>query len=379
MALRRPDAVTTPQFWAEDGAVFFLDAVRCDASAFTYQYAGYLHLYPRLSAFVGALFPHVYAPAIYLLASTVSVFLVCVRIASGRLNVPNWVRVAMLVPLALPPAPAEIIFTVTNSHWYLMLLFPLILASSVPRTWQESVADGMMLFLAAGSSPAAFTLMPLVILRLVLSRAAPVALLCMVPAALMTAAQLLTLIHSGRLDVHGPPGDLVTLTARATASSLAGLPLSEAVLHHLPSMLFLACLAGAIAVLALVAWRGGRFTAVVFAGVAFLLWSTTIAAARNHPASILAERYHFGPVVMVVWAALLLQRSWIVGFAVAMAVPVAHFGAWRIAPVPDYHWRTASACLRDPSGCVIPIPPEGWFIDMHERVGKEKLLCGDRD
>jgi hypothetical protein len=286
---------------------------------------------------------------------------------------------AMLVPLALPPMPPEIMFTATNAHWYLLLLFPLVLASSVPRTLKESLGDGAILFLAAGSSPSALTFMPIVISRLVLSRAPRHAILCVLPAALMTGAQFLTLINSGRLAVRGPAGDLVALTAHAVATGLAGRPVAEAILRYSPPMLLLACMAGAMAAVVLLAWRKGRRSAGVFAGLAILLWTTTIVAARHHPSTILADRYHFGPIVLTVWAALLLQRSWLVGLAVALAVPVAHLDAWRVAPVRDYSWSTASACLHQPGGCVIPIPPEGWVIDTQERVGKRKLVCGDRD
>ena len=47
---RRPDMWTTPQFWAEDGTDFFLDAATTGWSSWFKPYAGYLNFSSRTIA-----------------------------------------------------------------------------------------------------------------------------------------------------------------------------------------------------------------------------------------------------------------------------------------------------------------------------------------
>ncbi len=47
---RRPDAITNPQFWAEDGKYWFADAYNHGAQALLQSYEGYLQTLPRLVA-----------------------------------------------------------------------------------------------------------------------------------------------------------------------------------------------------------------------------------------------------------------------------------------------------------------------------------------
>ena len=50
MILRRPDAVTYPQFWAEDGSNWFAEAYNTGAASLLQSYEGYLVTLPRLVA-----------------------------------------------------------------------------------------------------------------------------------------------------------------------------------------------------------------------------------------------------------------------------------------------------------------------------------------
>ena len=64
--LRRPDALTSPQFFAEDGRIFFHDQILYGGleSLFT-PYAGYLLIVPRCTALIGSWFPIAAAPLVY--------------------------------------------------------------------------------------------------------------------------------------------------------------------------------------------------------------------------------------------------------------------------------------------------------------------------
>src|SRR5688572_28586834 len=58
----RPDAVLTPQFWAEDGTLWYPQAYEEGAASLWKPYNGYFHLVPRLVALVSQAFPLEYAP-----------------------------------------------------------------------------------------------------------------------------------------------------------------------------------------------------------------------------------------------------------------------------------------------------------------------------
>ena len=59
---RMPDAFSHPQFWAEDGTIFFLDAHSGGWRALLDPYSGYLHLIPRAVAWLAELLPYELIP-----------------------------------------------------------------------------------------------------------------------------------------------------------------------------------------------------------------------------------------------------------------------------------------------------------------------------
>src|SRR4029453_5150214 len=64
--VRRPDAVTMPQFWAEDGYVFFAENLRLGfLHSLAKLYSGFPYLTHRLIAFAGGRVPFALAPRIY--------------------------------------------------------------------------------------------------------------------------------------------------------------------------------------------------------------------------------------------------------------------------------------------------------------------------
>jgi hypothetical protein len=56
LALRKPWALHTPQLWAEDGSIFLTQDEQMGVRAWWEPYNGYLHLLPRLIAWIAS--PH---------------------------------------------------------------------------------------------------------------------------------------------------------------------------------------------------------------------------------------------------------------------------------------------------------------------------------
>lgn len=129
LALRAPDALTLPQFWAEDGAKFFVQQYGHALPPLFQPVAGYLHATARLVAWFASLFPSVHAPLIYNLA-TIAVGAAAVA-ALRRLPMAPAAFWAALAALALTPTNVEVFGTLTNAQWVLQLYLLLPMARFV--------------------------------------------------------------------------------------------------------------------------------------------------------------------------------------------------------------------------------------------------------
>jgi len=126
LLFRSPGSLLHPQFWAEDGTVFFQDAFNLGLWSTILQPAsGYLHSFPRLVAGFSLLFPMVQAPLVFNLAAFVIQLLPALYLLSPRMVriIPSFPAraVAALLYISLP-ASYETHVNLTNSHWHLALI-----------------------------------------------------------------------------------------------------------------------------------------------------------------------------------------------------------------------------------------------------------------
>src|SRR5215216_3674816 len=116
LALRKPWALHTPQLWAEDGSIFLTQDEQMGVRAWWEPYNGYLHLLPRLIAWIASHTADVaWWPAIYnglAFAITVGLF---ARLASGRVELPGkpWLMLAFVLVVGT----GEVLVNVTNLQW----------------------------------------------------------------------------------------------------------------------------------------------------------------------------------------------------------------------------------------------------------------------
>ena len=84
---RRPDAVTTPQFWAEDGYIFFAENLTLGfPRALAKFYQGFPYLTHRLIAWAGGLVPFSLAPRVYTTSAIAVTALVLASFALPNFN-----------------------------------------------------------------------------------------------------------------------------------------------------------------------------------------------------------------------------------------------------------------------------------------------------
>ncbi len=129
---RRPDAVTNPQFFAEDG-LWYSQAYNSGAlDTLLWPYAGYLQVLPRLVASISLAFPLAVAPALFAWVAIAIQVLPVGFLASDRLAdvIPRRsVRLAVAAIYLALPGTAELDANLTNAQWHLAILLAMILVA----------------------------------------------------------------------------------------------------------------------------------------------------------------------------------------------------------------------------------------------------------
>ena len=160
LVYRKPEALTKPQFWAEDGLIFFQQCFQVGARSIFIPYAGYLHLIPRIAALLTfhGLSYH-YMPLGYNIANLI-LFLGLVCFIWRRTAFDPYTKFFMTLALTLVPVGSEMVFCLTNVQWYTNLFIPLFFIAGYNRKY--AVFDGVILFLVGLSGPFSMVFLPAV-------------------------------------------------------------------------------------------------------------------------------------------------------------------------------------------------------------------------
>lgn len=158
-ALRRPDALTNPQFWAEDGIILFVGQLTHAGVAWLLQpYRGYLIVNTKLMAALGGLFPILYVPLAFNLIAMCIASLAC-SLFSLRwyryLIASDILRIAICIGFAGAIYTESLVDTLNNSQWYMALLALLVLVRdpSIEYPRLQSAVCALLALLAALSNP----------------------------------------------------------------------------------------------------------------------------------------------------------------------------------------------------------------------------------
>jgi hypothetical protein len=138
LVMKAPDAFRLPQFWAEDGTVFFAQQWGHITPLLFAPYAGYLLVMPRLIAWLANLLPVEHAPAVYILCATLMGAAAMASLREmERIGIPFVLTIAVF---ALTPTSGEILGALTNVQWLLQFHLLAFLvrfatdAENLPRT-----------------------------------------------------------------------------------------------------------------------------------------------------------------------------------------------------------------------------------------------------
>ncbi len=174
LVLREPKCITHPEFFAEDGAVFFTQQLVLGPSAIFKTSAQYLHIVPRLLALVTSAFPISWAPLLYAIEAFMVQAFCCWAFMLEEFR-PVLQSDALRVLLCLFSAcvfPAqEMPGQITDLQWFLtMLAVPLTLVPPKPRPTGLRVVLLFFGLLIALSGPVTIVLIPVIVIYAVRER-----------------------------------------------------------------------------------------------------------------------------------------------------------------------------------------------------------------
>jgi len=168
--LRSPGSLLHPQFWAEDGTLFFQEAFNHGFLGTILQPAsGYLHSLPRLVAGLSLLVPMEQAPLVFNLTAFVVQLIPALYLLSPRMAhlIPSFPAraLAALLYVALP-ASYETHVNLTNSHWHLALAAVCILSATPATNPRSQTLEACLAVLFSLTGPFSILFLPLVAPRL---------------------------------------------------------------------------------------------------------------------------------------------------------------------------------------------------------------------
>ena len=388
---RRPDAISNPQFFAEDATVWFSDGYNLGPwRAILVPTVGYLNVLPRLVVLLATPFGVAHAPLVFNIFALVIQLAPVLFLASNRLaeRIPSlWVRLGLAGIYLLTPS-AALNVTLSQTQWRLVVLATLVILAPTPRSRTWRVVDVLVVVLCALTGPFAMLMLPLCLTWWVVKRRRWTGVLGAITA-MGTVVQLWTLLHSGRspAPLGASPAYLLTiLSDRIVLAGLFGQDGPTSIyttgLAHPTLTAGLVCLCAA-PVAAFAAWKapwelrlfGAMALGIVVAGLVSPLGSVIDSQWQLMSTSRTGERYFF--MAEVAWLAALCWAAFQVRHLLMRRAALALVGAlflsgsalrWSYPAFVDRHWQQAAAQIESaPSGTRVivttnPGPP--WAVNI---------------
>jgi len=384
LLVRKTDAFLHPQFWAEDGHVFFQDQVNLGIAAMVEPYSGYLHLAPRLTAWLAyVFFPFSAAPAVYNYLSLLALLVVILNIYSRRFRFEHKALLSLTMVL-VPHCGNEVFMNITNVNWILALLLLVILFKEPPDR-QFGTLGGQMAADAAGigvcglSGPCIIFAAPFFVGRFWRGKS-PYNLRLAGLAVLVATIQGSFLLMGNPLTDGAPAEAGLFATGCAVfGEKMFGNLLLGSTLPYLANP-YVLCGYGVLVVSA-VAWLAvncgkGRPIFVLLAFSALILL-TTFLKFKEFPEILippfLAGRYFYLPSVLFIWSLILClnqpnkSASQLVVFLLIATLLSSLTSRFHSPPFADLEWAQASQRILKNQLITIPINPPGWSLSVISR------------
>jgi hypothetical protein len=383
---RRPDVVLHPQFYGEDGVIWYAQAYNLGwLHALSLPEGGYLNTLPRLAAALALLVPFHAAPLVMNLLGIaiqtlpVNVFLSPRCAAYGSFPVR---LLATAIYLALPNSN-EVFVVITNAQFHLALAACLLAFARPPATWLGRTFDVAVFLVCGLTGPFCLVLLPLVAAFWWLRRG-PWLVTVMSVLAAASILQLSELLHTGDvarrvLDLGATPALFVRILAgNVYLGALIG---RNGYAHWRPMALLLPIALAGTALLVYSFLKAG-LERKLFLLFCFLLF----AASLRHPLASRPTavwqlfldsrgmRYWFFPMLgflwSLVWSATDPGRQRPVFYVVLLLLVRGVIFDWRQLEPPNLDFPSSARKFEAAApGTLVEIPtlPEGWTLRITKR------------
>jgi hypothetical protein len=351
---RLPGTLLHPQFFAEDGWVWYQQAYNLHwMRSLGITQAGYLQTLPRLVAGVTLLFPMQWAPLIMSLAGAVVQVFPVTALLSRRCTPwgPLPVRMIMgVIYIAIPNAP-EIHIVLTNAMWHLAVLQALLALSVPPFGWRGRVSDILLFAVGSVSGPFSILLLPSVAAYYWIRRQRWTLLILSIMS-LGIIIQIFCLVRSARHASIAPLGATPVTLLRIVAGRIFFDSMIGSGDSHLTIPMLMLVAMGGFTVLVL-GWRGAPLALRLFGIFAIIALAASLKdplLPGNRPrwevlADVAGIRYWFLPSLMFLWLAAWAAcggRARVVrctGGAVLLLTMIGVVRKWTYPPWPDSHFQ----------------------------------------
>jgi hypothetical protein len=346
---RLPGALLHPQFFAEDGWVWYQQAYNLQwFRALGITQAGYLQMLPRLVAALTLLFPMLWAPLIMNIAGAAVQALPVTALLSNRCAPWGPLPVRMLMAalyIVIPNAP-EIHIVLTNAMWHLAVLQALLAFSVPPNNWRGRISDVLLFGIGALSGPFCMLLLPSVAAYYWIRRQRWT-LVVLGLMSLGVVIQIFCLTHSVRASAR-PLGVKPFYLLRMIAGSIFVDSMTGSGGAYLPASVLVIAAMGGFLIL-IWGWRNGPLAVrlyIAFAVFALMASLKNPLTGGNAPrwevlVNLEGIRYWFLPSLMYLWAAAwcaLGGGSKLVryaGLAVLLLTTIGIARKWPYPPLPQ--------------------------------------------
>lgn len=368
---RKPEQWFNPQFWGEDGRVFFAEAVSLGVASLSEPYAGYFHLVPRVVAMVASAAPWEYLPAIYMLTAALAASAVVARVAMADL--PALARAVGALAMVAVPHSGEVFLNLTNLHWVLGPLLIVNLLERAPTSRGAAIRRALEIVVAGLSGPIAVCLMPFAGWWLLRYRRERLAWWPAAAWGLTVGTQLSVLLLSPRAataDVAAVFSALWWVVPRYVMALLVG----EGLPYTRQAAMVVTLLA--VPVVTALFWdrrNSGRMQAglLLVAAAGLLVAGRLASPFWGNPIGG-GARYAYVPFVLALWA-----LGWIATGAVTRGtravalllcgcVVLAGFSHWRAKPQSDFAWAQQVREVRAGTRTEFLVHPD-WIVPVPQR------------